>query len=448
MYCVSRISDDLYWVGGNDRRLALFENVFPIPRGISYNAYLLLDEKTVLLDTVDHSVSRRLFENLEHLLAGRPLDYLVITHMEPDHCATVEEVVRRYPELRLVGNAKTIAMLKQYFTFDVDSRALLVKEGDQLAAGRHSLSFYMAPMVHWPEVMVVYDSAEHILFSADAFGTFGALSGNLFADEVDFPGEWLAEARRYYANIVGKYGSQTLALLKKAAGLDIRMICPLHGPVWRENIGWYVDKYQAWGSYTPEERAVLIAYASVYGNTENAAEILAVKLAQAGIRKIAMHDVSVTHPSYLLSEAFRCSHLVLISTTYNAGIFFNMEMLLLDLKEHNLQNRTVAIIENGSWAPMAGKLMREMVCGMKNMTLLEPTLSIRSSLKQSQLPEMDALAAAIAASVREEQAAPEQPKRGYVCRLCGYVYAGETLPPDFTCPLCKRGADSFELKEL
>jgi flavorubredoxin/flavin reductase (DIM6/NTAB) family NADH-FMN oxidoreductase RutF len=402
MHHAISIREDLFWVGGNDRRLALFENVFPIPRGVSYNAYVLLDEKTVLFDTVDKSVSGVFFESLAHVLAGRKLDYLIVNHMEPDHAATMEELVLRYPEVTIVTNAKAVAMIRQFFLFDVDARCKVVAEGDTLTTGRHTLAFLMAPMVHWPEAMVTYDATTKTLFSADAFGTFGALSGNLFADEVDFERDWLDDARRYYVNIVGKYGTQVQALLKKAATVDIDMICPLHGPVWRTNLSWFIEKYQRWSTYTPEDNAVMIAYASVYGNTENAANILASKLAARGVKKIAMYDVSATHPSVIVSEAFRCSHLVFASTTYNAGIFCNMETALLDIAAHNLQNRTVALIENGSWAATAGKLMAELLGKLKNITVLDNKLTIKSSLKEGQLAALDGLADAIAASLKKE----------------------------------------------
>lgn len=399
MYCVKKLQDDLYWVGGNDRRLALFEGVYPVPRGVSYNAYVVLDEKTVLLDTVDKSVSEQFFENLDHVLDGRGLDYLVVDHMEPDHCATMEALVRRHPEVKLVVNAKTLPMIRNYFTFDVDSRAQVVKEGDTLTTGKHAFTFLMAPMVHWPEVMVTYDQTAKTLFSADAFGTFGALDGGVFADEMDFPRDRLDEARRYYANIVGKYGAPVQALLKKAAALELDMVCPLHGPVWRKDVGWFVEKYQRWSSYTPEESGVVIAYASVYGHTANAADILAMKLAEKGAGPVAVYDVSVTHPSVLVAEAFRYSHLVLASTTYNAGIFVNMENLLHDLKAHALQNRTVGLIQNGSWAPASGKLMGEALGQMKDMRVLEPVVSIASAVKEEQLGQLEALAGALAASM-------------------------------------------------
>lgn len=400
MHCVKKIKDDLFWVGGSDRRLALFENAYPIPRGVSYNAYVVLDEKTILFDTVDKALSGQFFENLSAVLQGRELDYVVVQHMEPDHCATLGELISHYPQVKVVGNAKTMGMIKQFFDFDIDSRAVVVKEKDTLCTGTHTFSFILAPMVHWPEVMVTYDCTDKTLFSADAFGTFGALNGNLFADEVNFERDWLDDARRYYSNIVGKYGPSVQTLLKKAAALEIDMICPLHGPVWRENIGWYVEKYQKWSSYEPEEKAVMIAYGSIYGNTENAANVLAFLLGERGIRNIAVYDVSNTHPSVLIGEAFRCSHLVFAAATYNAGIFTSMEHLLLDMKAHSLQNRTVALIENGSWASTAGKQMREILSGMKNMNVLEQTVTVKSALKEAQLAELEAMADALAESLK------------------------------------------------
>ena len=402
MYCVKQVTSDMVWVGGSDRRLALFENIYPIPRGVSYNAYLLLDEKTVLLDTVDRSVSDIFFENLEHALNGRKLDYLVVNHMEPDHCGTMQELVLRHPEVKIVCNAKTLKMIHQFFSFDIDSRAVLVKEMDTLVTGRHTLAFVMAPMVHWPEAMVTYDATDKVLYSADAFGTFGAMNGNIFADEVNFETEYLADARRYFTNIVGKYGTQVQALLRKAATIEIKMICPLHGPIWRKNIGWFIDKYVKWSTYTPEEEAVMIAYASVYGNTENAANILASKLADAGVKNVAVYDVSMTHPSVIVAEAFRCSHLVFASTTYNAGIFATMQTALDDIVAHNLQNRTIALIENGSWAPMADGLMRKKLAGLKNVNLLDSSVTIHSSVKDDQLAQLDALANALLTTMKTE----------------------------------------------
>ena len=410
MYCVKKMTDDLYWVGGSDRRLALFENVYPIPNGVSYNAYLLLDEKTVLLDTVDRSIADLFFENVAHVLNGRKLDYVIVNHMEPDHCAVLQDLVLRYPEVKIVCNAKTVTMIRNFFTFDIDSRAVIVKEMDTLCTGRHTFAFVMAPMVHWPEAMVSYDATTKTLFSADAFGTFGALNGNLYADEVNFKTEYLADARRYYTNIVGKYGTQVQALLKKAAAIEIETICPLHGPVWRKDIAWFLDKYVHWATYQPEETAVVIAYASVYGNTENAANILAGMLADKGVRNVKVYDVSATHPSYIVSECFRASHLVFLSTTYNAGMFVNMENLVHDIVHHNLQNRTIAMVENGSWAPTAAGLMRAEFQKLKNCTILDEGVSIRSSLKEDQLAQMEALADALVASMPAQKPVPAQEK--------------------------------------
>ena len=399
MYCVQAVTPDILWLGASDRRLELFENAYPIPRGISYNSYLVNDEKTILMDTVDRAAGDRFFENLAFALAGRDLDYVVVNHMEPDHCATLMDTLSRYPNATVVGNAKTITMIGQFFDADLTGHTLVVKEGETLCTGHHTFTFLMAPMVHWPEVMCTYDNTEKVLFTADAFGTFGALNGNLFADQVNFEQEWLADARRYYTNIVGKYGPQVQNLLKKAANLEIDYLCPLHGPVWRENIDWYMDKYQHWSSYTPEDKAVMIACGSVYGHTENAAEILACRLAERGVRNIALLDVSRADVSEVVSESFRCSHLVFASATYNNGIFTPMEVVLNDLKAHNLQNRTVAIIENGTWAPNSGKLMTAVVSEMKNMTILEPSVTLKSSVKEAQRQALLELADRIADEV-------------------------------------------------
>lgn len=399
MYCIRKITDDITYIGGSDRRLALFENVYPIPNGVSYNAYFIDDEKNAVLDTVDKSVSALFFENIAHILGSRTLDYVIVNHMEPDHAATLEELVLRYPQVKIVCNAKSAAMMKQFFSFDADAHTVLVKEGDTLSLGKHTLSFYMAPMVHWPEVMVTYDETEKVLFSADAFGTFGALNGNIFADELPNNTADFSEARRYYTNIVGKYGAQTLALLKKAAGLDMHLLCPLHGPVWRKDIAVFVEKYLTWGAYAPEQKGVLIVYGSVYGGTQNAAEILAAKLSEKGVPAV-LYDASVTHTSYLVSEAFRYSHLVFAAATYNNDIFTPVETLLTDLKAHALRNRTVGLIQNGSWAPQSGKKMREILESMQNMTVLPETVTVRSTVKEENLTEIDALCGALIASLR------------------------------------------------
>ena len=403
MYCVRKVTDRITWIGGEDRRLALFESVYPIPDGVSYNSYFIDDEKTLVMDTVDRSVSGQFFENLEHMLGGRKLDYLVINHMEPDHAATVGETVRRYPGATVVCNAKIETMLRQYFDFETAGRVQIVKEGDVLSTGSLQFTFVMAPMVHWPEVMMTYEITGKILFSADAFGTFGALNGCIFADQVNFERDYMDEARRYYTNIVGKYGTQVRAILKKASAIEIDMICPLHGFVWRKNLGDFIEKYALWAHYRPEEQGVLLAYASVYGGTENAAQILATKLVERGV-KVKMADVSVTHSSYVVADAFRYSHLVLASTTYNAGIFINMENLVHDIANHNLQNRTIALIENGSWAPTAAGLMRQALSGLKGTEFIELPVTIMSSMKEKQLGDLDALADAIAESMPEAAA--------------------------------------------
>lgn len=403
MYNTKKINDDFTYIGASDRRLALFENVFPIERGVSYNSYLLKDEKTVLLDTVDNSVLERFLENLKFELGERQLDYIVVNHMEPDHAGTLQAIIQRYPDAKIVSNAKASVMMKQYFDFNVDEKLYLVKEGDILETGNHQLTFVMAPMVHWPEVMVTYDLTDKILFSADAFGTFGALNGNIFADEVNFEGEWLNDARRYYTNIVGKYGVQVQSLLKKASGLEINMICPLHGPIWRENLGWFIDKYQKWSTYEPEEQAVLLLYGSIYGHTENTVEIIASKLADKGIKNIKIYDVSKTHFSEIVAEAFRCSHLVVASATYNCGIFSNMETVLSELKSHGLKNRKIAIVENGSWAPMAGGLISKFFEEMKDMEIIKPMITVKSSLKQEQLETIDNLVDNILSTIAIKQ---------------------------------------------
>ena len=402
MHCVRKVTEDLYWIGANDHRLALFENIHPIPRGVSYNAYVLKDEKSVLFDTVDWSVCRQFLENLDYVLDGEKLDYIVINHMEPDHGASLEEVLMRHPEAKIVSTPKAFVMMHQ-FGFDVDSHEqIAVKEGETLSFGRHVVTFVNAPMVHWPEAMVTFDQTEGILFSADAFGTFGALDGKLFNDEVNFERDWLEDARRYYTNIVGKYGAPVQALLKKASKLDIRMVCPLHGPVWRSNLGWFIEKYDLWSRYVPEEKGVLIAYASMYGNTEAAAQALAAKLCEKGMANVAVYDVSNTHVSQLIAETFRFSHIVLASVTYNMEIYPVMHSYLNDMKGLNVQNRTVAIIENGTWACKSGELMARFVQEeLKGMKVLEEKMTLCSTLKEEQADGLEALADRLIASMQE-----------------------------------------------
>ena len=444
MYCTRRINDDYTWVGADCRRLALFEGVFDVPRGISFNSYLLTDEKTVLFDTVDGAVRRTFRENLTHALAGRELDCIVVHHMEPDHAAELAELAQAYPQAQLLCSAMARTMIGQFFGPELAGRITVIKEGDTLCTGRHTLRFVAAPMVHWPEVMMTYDETDRLLLSADAFGCFGALNGALFADEVDFDRDYLDEARRYYTNIVGKYGPQVQAVLKKAETLDIEMLLPLHGFVWREELAYLLGKYDLWSRYEPEERGVMIAYASVYGGTENAANVLACRLAENGVR-VKMFDASVTPASHIVSEAFRYSHLVFAATTYNMGIFVTMEALLHDIAAHQLADRRFALIENGSWSPVSGKKMEALLTPLKGWSELEAPLTLRSALRPDQEAQMERLADVIAADVQAEQSA-EEPSGGahrYVCKVCGYVYEGDSLPEDYKCPLCGAGADYF-----
>lgn len=398
MQNIQPISQDLIYVGVSDRRTALFENVYPIPRGVSYNSYVLLDEKAALFDTTDASVASQFFENVQAALAGRRLDYVVVHHMEPDHAATLMDLMLRYPEAMVVTTAKAAQMMEQFFG-SKPAQLQAVKEGDTLSLGRHNLVFIMAPMVHWPEVMMTYDTTDKVLFSADAFGTFGALSGNIFADEVNFEGEWLNDARRYFVNIVGKYGQPVQVVLKKAAALDIQMICPLHGPVWRSNLEWFIGKHDVWSRYEPEEKGVVIIYGSIYGHTEAAAMRMGTLLAQRGVKNIKAYDASRTHTSKLVAECFRVSHVVFASSTYNNGIFTPMENLLLDLKAHDWKRRTVALIENGTWASQSGKLMRAELEQMKEITIVGETVSLKSAATPAQEEQLATLADAIAATL-------------------------------------------------
>ena len=400
MHCVRKVTEDLYWVGGNDHRLALFENIHPIPRGVSYNSYLLLDEKTVLFDTVDWSIGRQFLENIEYVLDGRPLDYMVINHMEPDHGASIEEVLLRHPEVQIISTEKAFMLMRQ-FGFDVDGHMIEVEEGDVQSFGKHEVTFVYAPMVHWPEAMVSFDITDGTLFAADAFGSFGALDGKLFNDEVNFDRDWIDDARRYYTNIVGKYGPHVQSLLKKAGTIDIKTICPLHGPVWRTDLGYFLDKYNKWSRYEPEEQGVMIVYASMYGNTEAAAQNLAAKLCEKGMTNVVLYDVSNTHVSQLISETFRLSHIVLASVTYNLGIYPLMHNYLMDMKALNLQKRTFAIIENGSWACKSGSLMREFIDDMREMDILDEQVTLMSSMTEDNGSDMDTLADGLIESIKQ-----------------------------------------------
>ena len=386
MYKLKEIADKVYYVGVNDRQKALFENMWPLPYGVSYNSYLIVDEKTVLVDTVDVCYSDIFLKKIADALDGRPLDFLIVNHMEPDHAANIEMLARRYPKMQIVANAKTFPMMEQFFNLDVSDRKVVVAEGDTLNLGKHTLQFFMAPMVHWPEVMVTYEQSEKILFSADGFGTFGSLDANE---------EWIAEARKYYINIVGKYGNPVQALLKKASGLDIQMICPLHGPVLKENLGYYIEKYQIWSSYEPEEEGILIAYASIHGNTKQAAEKMRDILIEKGAKNVVIMDLSRDDMARAVENAFRYSKMVLACATYDGGIFPCMEDFLNHLKAKNYQKRTVAFMENGSWAPAAAKLMKGMLEKQKDLTIVEPVVTIRSTMKPETVGVMEELADAL-----------------------------------------------------
>lgn len=400
MQNIRKITDDMYYIGCSDRRLALFESAYPIKDGISYNSYLINDDKTVLLDTVDKSCAAQFLENLDAALNGRILNYIVIHHMEPDHCAVLSQVVEKFPEAQIICSSKTVTMINQFFDFSTDSNVIVVKEGDTISSGKHEFNFIMAPMVHWPEVMVTYDKSTKTLFSADAFGSFGAINGNLYDTEVNWERDYLDEARRYYANIAGKYGTQVQMLLKKAANLDIKMICPLHSLIIKDNINLFIKKYSEWSAYTPEVNSVLIAYSSVYGGTENAVNILASKLSESGIKEIKVYDVSHTHPSFVLADAFKYSHIIIATTTYNNGIFETMETFIHTILAHNLQNRKFVVIQNGSWAPACGASIKSLIEQLKNCTIIDDAVCIKSSLKNEQLVNLEETANKILKSLK------------------------------------------------
>lgn len=377
------ITDKILYVGVNDRDIDLFEGQYVVPEGVSYNSYLIMDEKVVLMDTVDARKSEEWLANIKVVLGTRQPDYLVVSHMEPDHAGSIAAVAEEFPDMKIVGNAKTFTFMGQFFDFDIDSKKVVVAEGDELALGKHTLKFLMTPMVHWPEVMMTYESSEKILFSADGFGKFGALD----AEE-----DWACEARRYYFNIVGKYGAQVQAVLKKLAGAEVNAICPLHGPVLKENLSYYIGLYDTWSSYRPEDEGVLVAYASIYGNTAGAAKQIAEMLKEKGAKKVAITDLARDDMAEAIEDAFRYDKMVLACSTYDGGIFPCMEDFLSHLKAKNYQKRTVALIENGTWAPMAGKKMREILEGMKDVKVLENTVTIRSAVKADTVSALDKLA--------------------------------------------------------
>ncbi len=379
------VTDSVIYVGADDTTLDLFESQYVVPEGVSYNSYVILDDEITIMDTVDKRATEEWFANVEKVLGDKTPSYLVVSHLEPDHAANIQKAAEKYPDMKIIGNAKTFSMMPQFFEMDLTDRSVVVKEGDTISIGTHTLQFFMAPMVHWPEVMVTYEQSEKILFSADGFGKFGALS--LTENE-----DWACEARRYYINIVGKYGAQVQALLKKAATLDIAVICPLHGPVLKENLGYYIDKYNIWSSYEPEDKGVLVAYASIHGNTAEAAKKLGTILEQKGAEKVIVSDLSREDMAEIIEDAFRYDKIIVAAATYDGGLFPVMEDFLNHLKSKNYQKRIVGIMENGSWAPMAGKQMRTVFEGMKEITICDQVVTIKSTMKDSTIADMEKLA--------------------------------------------------------
>ena len=429
-----KITNSILYVGVNDKKIDLFEGQYIVPNGMAYNSYLVLDEKIAVMDTVDINFTEEWLSNIENALQGRAPDYLIVQHMEPDHSASIAHFANAYPEAKIVSSAKAFNMMKGFFGTDFPERQIVVGEGSTLSLGNRTLTFVTAPMVHWPEVIVTYDNKDRVLFSADGFGKFGALD----AEE-----EWACEARRYYIGIVGKYGAQVQSLLKKASALDISIICPLHGPILTENLGYYINLYDIWSSYRPEEDGVVIAYTSVYGNTKTAVLTLAEMLEQKGV-KVVVNDLARCDMAEAVEDAFRYSKLVFATTTYNADIFPFMKEFIDHLTERNYQNRFVGFIENGSWAPMAAKVMKEMLAKSKNLTLANTDVKIMSALNDESREQLSALANELCGCevvCAEEEVANSEKK--YVCKICGYVHNGE-LPDDFTCPLCKKGKEFFE----
>lgn len=400
MQITRQIASNVFWVGGNDNRIERFENMFPLPHGVAYNAYIILDEKTVLLDTVDQAIREQFLENVAHVLNGRPLDYLVINHMEPDHCGNIEAIVKMYPQVTIIGNKKTFEFFNQYYPLDISKQTLVVKEGDTLSLGQHTLKFHMAPMVHWPEVMFTLEVTKGILFSADVFGSFGIHPGTLFADEVDYDRVFLDETRRYYANIVGRYGTQVKNALSRLPLDSVKLLCPLHGPIWRKDIDYIVQKHLLWSSYEAEKQGVVLVYASMYGNTENAVFALANKLAERGVTDMRIYDVSRTDGSYIIADLWKYSHFVLASPTYNMHVYLPIEALLRELAVLNFQKRSATLMGNHTWSSAAIKLMTGLLGTMKDIRLIGEPLDIQSSLKAEQEGMLDELADAISHSLR------------------------------------------------
>lgn len=429
------ITKDIKYIGVNDHKIDLFEGQYIVPNGMSYNSYIIMDEKTAVMDSVDGNFTQEWLDNIAKALDGKAPDYLVVHHMEPDHSASIFDFANTYPQAEIVASSKAFAMVKNFFGTDFSERQIVVNEGSKLSLGRHELSFVTAPMVHWPEVIMTYDSTDKVLFSADAFGKFGAL---------DVEEDWACEARRYYIGIVGKYGSQVQAVLRKAAKLDIEKICPLHGPVLSENLGYYINLYNIWSSYQPEEEGVVIAYTSIYGNTKKAVMQLAEKLQEKGC-KVVVNDLARCDWAEAVEDAFRYSKLVLATTTYNADIFPFMRQFIEHLTERGYQNRTVAFMENGSWAPVATKIMKGMLEKSKDLVMAENTVKIMSALSEESTAQLNALAEELATgNVTEEAAEAEGAKRRFECSVCGYIYEGDELPEDFICPICQLGTEVFD----
>ena len=424
-----QITKDIHYIGVNDHQITHFEGQFEVPNGMAYNSYVILDEKTAVMDTVETHFGAEWLNNLSAALAGRTPDYLVVQHMEPDHSANIIQFMSKFPNATVVASQTAFRMMQQFYGSDYANRRIVVGDGDTLSLGRHTLTFLTAPMVHWPEVIVTYDQLDKVLFSADSFGKFGALD----VEEDD----WACEARRYYFGIVGKFGAQVQALLKKAAAVEIRTVCPLHGPALNgDALAEAMRLYDIWSSYGVESEGVMIAYTSVYGNTKKAVESLAQQLRAKGCPKVVVTCLQQEDWAEAVEDAFRYGKLVLATTTYNGHIFPAMKEFIDHLTERNYQNRTVAFIENGSWAPTAGKEMRQMLEGCKNLTL-GSTVTLRSAMTFATLPQLDALAEELLHGGKSQE---ETAKKGWVCGLCGYVYEGETLPEGFTCPVCHAGA--------
>ena len=435
------ITNDIKYIGVNDHQIDLFEGQYVVPNGMTYNSYAILDEKIAIMDSVDKNFTQQWMDNMKQVLGGRKPDYLVVQHMEPDHSANIVNFLNAYPEAVVVSSAKAFVMMKNFFGTDYAERRIVVGEGDTLSLGKHTLTFATAPMVHWPEVIVTYDSYDKVLFSADGFGKFGAL---------DVEEDWACEARRYYIGIVGKYGAPVQALLKKAAALDIQIICPLHGPVLTENLGYYINLYDIWSSYGVESEGVVIAYTSVYGNTKAAVELLAQKLEEKGCPKVVVNDLARCDMAEAVEDAFRYGTLVLATTTYNGDVFPFMREFIHHLTERGFCNRTIGLIENGSWAPQAARIMRTMLSECKNLTFIDTTVKILSALNEGSKAQIEAMADELcrqkdaAVQVKEEEKAEPEAKKRYACQVCGWIYEGEFLPEDLVCPLCKQGADSFK----